>query len=473
MNKNINYSKLNKYSPIIAQIIDKMLQNVPTNRYSIKQLLNLDQFRVVNKIPLLNINTNNDQKIITMNMVKAEKANLKDTKADMASILDDLDLKKNISKEVNLKEEKEENEEGKNNILDKIKIQGNIVNDKNTMISQEIYPDGSVLPTFKNKFLNKFNNIDKDLVLDLSKKLNLLEKEYQKLDENKLAVYNITNYVNNNIKELKVIDNDIIETLVKKFNNLDLSKIEANNLYEEMIRNKGEFAQDKFKALISNLIYEIKRLGIELDQEKLTNEKLKKKIKEQEKRNLDMKNEHQEKVEFYEKKIELLEEVIFNVENKSLTAESFQKNNKLLYQALTNSIKDFTDVNIKLKNNLQENLAKFKENKKSWLQDIIKAKEKFRNEMSYYLQKSIEPPKIYNFDKKEDKNASIKNEKDEKIEELNKKVEELHEIINEQKMTVDHNTNFIKELKREIKSKDDKIEELTKKLNPINNEKKV
>ena len=473
LNKNINYSKLNKYSPIIAQIIDKMLQNVPTNRYSIKQLLNLDQFRVVNKIPLLNINTNNDQKIITMNMVKAEKANLKDTKADMASILDDLDLKKNISKEVNLKEEKEENEEGKNNILDKIKIQGNIVNDKNTMISQEIYPDGSVLPTFKNKFLNKFNNIDKDLVLDLSKKLNLLEKEYQKLDENKLAVYNITNYVNNNIKELKVIDNDIIETLVKKFNNLDLSKIEANNLYEEMIRNKGEFAQDKFKALISNLIYEIKRLGIELDQEKLTNEKLKKKIKEQEKRNLDMKNEHQEKVEFYEKKIELLEEVIFNVENKSLTAESFQKNNKLLYQALTNSIKDFTDVNIKLKNNLQENLAKFKENKKSWLQDIIKAKEKFRNEMSYYLQKSIEPPKIYNFDKKEDKNASIKNEKDEKIEELNKIIEELHEIINEQKMTVDHNTNFIKELKREIKSKDDKIEELTKKLNPINNEKKV
>lgn len=473
LNKNINYSKLNKYSPIIAQIIDKMLQNVPTNRYSIKQLLNLDQFRVVNKIPLLNINTNNDQKIITMNMVKAEKANIKDTKADMASILDDLDLKKNISKEVNFKEEKEENEEGKNNILDKIKIQGNIVNDKNTMISQEIYPDGSVLPTFKNKFLNKFNNIDKDLVLDLSKKLNLLEKEYQKLDENKLAVYNITNYVNNNIKELKVIDNDIIETLVKKFNNLDLSKIEANNLYEEMIRNKGEFAQDKFKALISNLIYEIKRLGIELDQEKLTNEKLKKKIKEQEKRNLDMKNEHQEKVEFYEKKIELLEEVIFNVENKSLTAESFQKNNKLLYQALTNSIKDFTDVNIKLKNNLQENLAKFKENKKSWLQDIIKAKEKFRNEMSYYLQKSIEPPKIYNFDKKEDKNASIKNEKDEKIEELNKKVEELHEIINEQKMTVDHNTNFIKELKREIKSKDDKIEELTKKLNPINNEKKV
>ena len=45
-----------------------------------------------------------------------------------------------------------------------------------------------------------------------------------------------------------------------------------------MLRNKSEFAQEKFKALISNLIYEIKRLEIELEQENLNNEKLKKKI---------------------------------------------------------------------------------------------------------------------------------------------------------------------------------------------------
>lgn len=455
MNKNINYSRLNKYSPQISQIIDKMLQTSPTNRYSIKQLLSLEPFKIVTKIPLVNINFKNEDKAITMSMVNSQKGRVKESKVDMASILDNLDAKKKTSKEISFKEEK--------GILDKIKIQGNLVNDKNSIISQEIYPDGSVLPIFKNKFLNKFNNIDKNLVLDLSYKLTLLEKEYRKLDENKLAVYNITNYVNNNLKELNKTDNDNIDLLIKKFNNLQLSKIETNDLYEEMLRNKGEFAQDKFKALISNLIYEIKRLNIELEQEKSTSDKLRKKIKEQEKRNMDLKLEHQEKVEFYEKKIELLEEVIFN-DDKNLNNNKNFKNNELIYKALNNSMKDFAEVNIQLKTSLEENLAKFRENKKFWLQDIIKAKENFRNEMSFYLSKSMEQPKIYNFEKKETKGISNKNEKNEKIEELKKQVSELHDLINEQKLTVDSNINLIKELKRDIKSKDDKIEELTHKL---------
>ena len=456
MNKNINYSRLNKYSPQISQIIDKMLQTLPTNRYSIKQLLNLDPFKLVTKVPLININFKNEDKAITMNMVNSQKGKIKDSKIDMASILDNLDAKKKTSREIT-------NKEGKN-ILDQIKIQGNLVNDKNSIISQEIYPDGSVIPTFKNKFLNKFNNIDKNLVLDLSYKLTLLEKEYKKLEENKLAVYNITNYVNNNLKELNKTGNDNIDLLIKKFNNLQLSKIETNDLYEEMLRNKGEFAQDKFKALISNLIYEIKRLNIELEQEKSTSEKLRKKIKDQEKRNMDLKLEHQEKVEFYEKKIELLEEVIFNDDNKNVNNNKNYKNNELIYKALNNSMKDFAEINIQLKTSLEENLAKFKENKKFWLQDMIKAKENFRNEMSFYLSKSLEQPKIYNFEKKENKGISNKNEKNEKIEELNKQVSELYDLINEQKLTIDSNINIIKELKRDIKTKDDKIEELTHKL---------
>lgn len=454
MNKNINYSRLNKYSPQISQIIDKMLQTSPSNRYSIKQLLSLEPFKIVTKIPLININFKNEDKAITMKMVNSQKGSVKDGKVDMASILNNLDAKKKTSKEITFKEGK--------SILDHIKIQGTLVNDKNSIISQEIYPDGSVLPIFKNKFLNKFNNIDKNLVLDLSSKLTLLEKEYKKLDENKLAVYNITNYVNSNLKELNKTDNDNINLLIKKFNNLQLSKIETNDLYEEMLRNKGEFAQDKFKALISNLIYEIKRLNIELEQEKSTSEKLRKKIKDQEKRNMDLKLEHQEKVEFYEKKIELLEEVIFN-DDKNLNNNKNFKNNELIYKALNNSMKDFTEVNIQLKTSLEENLAKFKENKKFWLQDMIKAKENFRNEMSFYLSKSIEQPKIYNFEKK-DKGISKKNEKNEKIEELNKQVSELYDLINEQKLAVDSNINIIKELKRDIKIKDDKIEELTHKL---------
>ena len=415
MSKNINYSRLNKYSPQIAQIIDKMLQNNPTERYTLEKLLNLEPFKINNKIQHLIINTKNEEKVITLKMVNNEKG--KDVKIDMASLLNNMEAQKKNSKEINNIQQEEKEKNSDENILKQVKTQGNFINDKNTMVNQEIYPEGSVLPIFKNnKYLNKFNNVDNNLVIDLSNKLGLLQKEYKKLDENKLAVYNITNYVNNNIKELNAIDNDNIDLLIKKFSNLDLSKIETNDLYEEMVRNKGEFSQDKFKALISNLIYEINKLVIDLEQEKSTNEKLRKKIKEQEKRNMDLKNECQEKIEFYEKKIELLEEVIFNVDNnKSLNPGDIKNNNKLIYEALSNSIKDFTNINVKLKKSLEENLEKFKENKKFWLEDIIKAKENFRNEMKFYLQKSIEQPKIYNFEKKENKDISNKNEKEELI----------------------------------------------------------
>ena len=477
MNKNINYSKLNNYSPQISQIIDKMLQTAPNNRYTIDKLLNLEIFKSLNRIPLIMITPKNEEKPITMNMVISEKEKNKD-KLDIASAFEKMEALLKSSKGaknlVNYEEDEKNQNEKKSirnsnkNILKQVKIQGNLVNDKTTMISQEIYPDGSVIPIFKNKFLNKFNNVDINLVLDLSNKLTMLEKEYKKLDENKLAVYNITNYVNNNIKELNYIDNENIETLIKKFNNLQLSKIETNDLYEEMLRNKDEFAKDKFKALISNLIYEIKRLEIELDQEKLMGEKLRKKIKEQEKKNMDLKIEVQEKVEFYEKKIELLEEVIFNVDNKNNKEDL--KNN-LIFQALTNSIKNFTDINIKLKESLEENISKFKENKKNWLLDMIKAKENFRNEIQMYLQKAVEPPKIYNFEKKENKDVSNKNKSDEKIEELKRKITELNDLVKEQKILIDNNTNLIKELKKEIKSKEEKNEELTRLLNNKEKEK--
>ena len=56
INNNINYSKLDKYSPQIMQIIDKMLQFEPTERYNIDRLLNLEPFKMGGKIPQLIIN---------------------------------------------------------------------------------------------------------------------------------------------------------------------------------------------------------------------------------------------------------------------------------------------------------------------------------------------------------------------------------------------------------------------------------
>ena len=185
-----------------------------------------------------------------------------------------------------------------------------------------------------------------------------------------------------------------------------------------------------------------------------------------EKRNMDLQNECQEKVEFYEKKIELLEEVIFNGDNKNLNNEqNLKKNNDYIYQALSNSIKDFTEMNIKLKTGLKENLNKFKENKRFWLQDMIKAKDNFRNEMNHYFHKSLEPPRIYAFGKSDVKEYKNYNELNAKIEELNRRNKELNDLVVEQKGLIDYNYNLIKELKNNIKTKEESIEELRKLLN--------
>ena len=153
------------------------------------------------------------------------------------------------------------------------------------------------------------------------------------------------------------------------------------DLYNEILKNKENYLDDKVKLLISNLLFEIKNLDINLNHEKSLNKMLNDEKKDLERQSADLKSEYQEKIEFYEKKIELLEDVIFNVENTNLNKTEIINNNKLLYQALTNSMKNFTDINIKLRENLEENLLKFKDNKKSWLEDIIKAKQRNRDQL--------------------------------------------------------------------------------------------
>ena len=460
LDSNIIYSNMNKLPSRIIQIIDKMLQRIPTERYSIKQLLNLEYFKMSYKIPLLNIiNYKNENKVVNMEMINKEKENLKDVNIDMSSLLDNLKDKKSNNE---LEKENDEGNLNNKNILNNISIQGNLVNNKNIIIKQEIYPDGSVLPSFKNKFLNKFHNIDNDLVITLSNKMSLLEREYKNIDEIKKAIYNITNYITEKIKEKNINDNKEIEILIEKYKNRKWSKAETQLLYNEIFKNKDNFSEEKYKLLISNLLYEIKNLDIELNHEKSINKMLNDEKKELEKKNKTLKLEHQEKIEFYEKKIELLEDVIFNTENRNLNKTEVIQNNKLLYQALTSSMKNFAEINVKLKQNLEENILKFKENKKLWLEDIIKAKQSFRNEISYCLNKTIEEPKLIFFEKKENKEFSIKSKKDEKIDDLTKKIAELNNLINEQKLIMEQNTNLIKNLQEEIQSKEKKIEELNR-----------
>ena len=187
---------------------------------------------------------------------------------------------------------------------------------------------------------------------------------------------------------------------------------------------------------------------------------------------MDLKNEHQEIVEFYQKKIEILEDVIFsseNSDNKRLNENDLKKKNKLIYDALANSIENFTETNNKLRNSIEENLSKFKDNKKSWLEQILKAKNDFRDEMKYYLQKSVQAPKIYNFNKMESEDLSLVNKKNEMIEKLKKEIAELKRVNKEQNNTIVNNTDYIQDLYKNLKEKNDNIEQLEKQNEELNN----
>ena len=146
--------------------------------------------------------------------------------------------------------------------------------------------------------------------------------------------------------------------------------------------------------------------------------------------------------------------------------KSSQKaNSKKLYDDLENSIKDFTNINIKLKEHVEKTLEKFTNNKKEWLNDMIKAKDDFQKEISGFFDTSNEMPKRTTTVTTNDfLNTNKENEKDEEIKRLKEKIEKQRQLINEQKIAITNNTNLIKDYKKELKAKDDKISSLNKQL---------
>ena len=300
LNRNIVYSDMNKISPKIIQIIDKMLQIDPKERCTIRQLLNTEIFKISYRIPtLIIINYRNENKSINKEMINKEKEKVKDVKIDMSALLDNMEAKRKLNNEE--EKEKEIELDNNNNLLNNIYVQDNLINNKN-IINQDIYPDGSVMHSFKNKYLNKFNSIDNDLIIELSNKLSLLDKEYKNIDEIKKAIYNITNYITRKIKEKDNNDNNEIELLIGKYKNRNWSKAETKDLINEILNNKENYIDEKIKLLISNLLFEIKNLDINLNHEKSLNKIYEDEKKELDKKIADLKIEYQEKIDFYEKK---------------------------------------------------------------------------------------------------------------------------------------------------------------------------
>ena len=132
LDNNYIYSNLNKCPPKIIQIIDKMLQRIPNERYNIKQLLNIEYIKKINNISLNIINNKNENTILNMNIINKEKDKLKDS--DIMNLLNNMKVKTFNDDEIDNKENK------KNNLLNNIVIQGNIINNKNIILNQEIYP---------------------------------------------------------------------------------------------------------------------------------------------------------------------------------------------------------------------------------------------------------------------------------------------------------------------------------------------
>ena len=98
-----------------------MLQTVPTNRYSIKQLLKFDIFTSLINIPTLNILFKSEEKFITMNMLNNEKENLKEDMGEKNS-LKEINDDENKSKDKNTKIYDKSKENSNKNILNHIKI---------------------------------------------------------------------------------------------------------------------------------------------------------------------------------------------------------------------------------------------------------------------------------------------------------------------------------------------------------------
>ena len=120
---------------------------------------------------------------------------------------------------------------------------------------------------------------------------------------------------------------------------------------------------------------------------------------------------------------------------------------------------------LKLKDNLEENLLKFKENINIWLKDIINEKHNFKKEISFILNKLNEKSSADVFEKKTNVEMPNTSKKDEAQKASMKQTSELKEIINELQSTNKKNYETIKKLNIEIKIKDEKISELNKLLN--------
>ena len=438
LKSNINLNYLKNYSSDILQIISKLLNKNPNERYSIDHLLKLEPFDLKSLKIEDNLNSNNNS--INSNLISNSSKHLSTESFNISNNnINEFDLSLTSS----FKKLNSEN---------------------------SIFPNINYISPLKNMdkrvYNSSYNKLDKNKILDISNKLIEIDKENKKISD----AFTVIKYINKNVTDI-INDcyfnyEDDSNFFINKLNELGINE-KSNFLYED-INNNNKTKEEKYELLINNLIYENKKLHIQIEEENKNNKNLNKKIEDLEKEKDTNNKKYNEKINLLENKIDLLENIIFP--NSNLNNNNDIINNKLLLQTLNVSIKNFEETNLKIlnisdniKNDINNELEKFLNEKENYINILIKSKEKFKNKILDYLNKENENKNNNNIDKNNNNNKDNNDLLNKKIEDLNKTIDLLKNEIKEQSNIILNNEKIMKEMNLKIQEDKKIINELEEK----------
>ena len=447
LKSNINLNYLKNYSSDILQIISKLLNKNPNERYSIDHLLKLEPFDLKSLKIEDNLNSNNNS--INSNLISNSSKHLSTESFNISNNnINELDLSSTSSFKK--------------------------LNNENS-----IFPNINYISPLKNMdkrvYNSSYNKLDKNKILDISNKLIEIDKENKKISD----AFTVIKYINKNVTDI-INDcyfnyEDDSNFFINKLNELGINE-KSNFLYED-INNNNKTKEEKYELLINNLIYENKKLHIQIEEENKNNKNLNKKIEDLEKEKDTNNKKYNEKINLLENKIDLLENIIFP--NSNLNNNNDIINNKLLLQTLNVSIKNFEETNLKIlnisdniKNDINNELEKFLNEKENYINILIKSKEKFKNKILDYLNKENENKNNNNIDKNNNNNKDNNDLLNKKIEDLNKTIDLLKNEIKEQSNIILNNEKIMKEMNLKIQEDKKIINELEEKNMKLIDDKK-
>lgn len=231
-------------------------------------------------------------------------------------------------------------------------------------------------PTNANiNYSHKSSTANVESIYDLSELFKRAKKEVNE-------VINIEQSLSDICQEIKAIvvqsdekEKAANEELINMFKQLNF-KQETIDYFNQITTHQinRTVSESEYKEMIRYFIFEIQKLKIDLDREKSVNKSLTKKIKE-------INEEYQEKITFLESKSQLLESVVFPETKSEFSEEVLSPKVKLFLDSMKTVINNFNEINQKLANqstqiyeSLNTNIEKFFEEKKEFINDIVKGK---------------------------------------------------------------------------------------------------